>query len=96
MSATFNKTGDIRIGNNSKFWIIKNNKWVEMKDKIIKKSVIVNINNKNKSILSKINIIPQLGEKNTKLIFINNFVHKKDTIEIQFIGNEENINKISN
>jgi len=94
MSATFNKTGDIRIGNNGKFWIIKNNKWVEIKDKIIKKSIIVNDNNKNKSILSKINMIPQLGEKNTKLIFINNFVHKKDTIEIQFIGNEENINKI--
>ena len=37
MSATFNKTGDIRIGNNGKFWIIKNNKWVEIKDKIIKK-----------------------------------------------------------
>jgi hypothetical protein len=43
---------------------------------------IVNNNNKNKFILSKINTIPQLGEKNTKLIFINNFVHKKDTIEI--------------
>ena len=96
MSATFNKTGDIRIGNNGKFWIIKNNKWVEIKDKIIKKSIIINNNNKNKSILSKINMIPQLGEKNTKLIFINNFVHKKDTIEIQFIGNEENVNKISN
>ena len=41
-------------------------------------------------------MIPQLGEKNTKLIFINNFVHKKNTIEIQFIGNKENINKISN
>ena len=94
MSATFNKTGDIRIGNNGKFWIIKNNKWVEIKDKIIKKSIIVNDDNKNKSILSKINMIPQLGEKNTKLIFINNFVHKKNTIEIQFIGNEENINKI--
>ena len=94
MSATFNKTGDIRIGNNGKFWIIKNNKWVEIKDKIIKKSIIINNNNKNKSILSKINMIPQLGEKNTKLIFINNFVHKKDTIEIQFIGNEENVNKI--
>jgi hypothetical protein len=96
MSATFNKTGDIRIGNNGKFWIIKNNKWVELKDKIIKKSIIVNDNNKNKSILSKINMIPQLGEKNTKLIFINNFVYKKNTIEIQFIGNEKNINKISN
>ena len=96
MSATFNKTGDIRIGNNGKFWIIKNNKWVEIKDKIIKKSVIININNK--SVLQKMqksNIL-QLGEKNTKLIFINNFIYKKNTIEIQFIGNEENVNKISN
>ena len=41
-------------------------------------------------------LIPQLGEKNTKLIFINNFIYKKNTIEIQFIGNEENVNKISN
>ena len=41
-------------------------------------------------------LIPQLGEKNTKLIFINNFIYKKDTIEIQVIGNEKNVNKISN
>ena len=59
--------------------------------------LIINIsNNKNKSVLQKMqkSNISQLGEKNTKLIFINNFIYKKDTIEIQFIGNEENVNKI--
>ena len=96
MSATFNKTNDIRMGNNSNFWIIKNNKWVEIKDTIIKKTVNVDYRKTKTSIIKEINRIPQIGEKNTKLIFINNFVFKKGIYEIQFIGNDETVNKLIN
>ena len=96
MSATFNKTNDIRMGNNGKFWIIKNNKWVEIKDPIIKKTVNVDYKKTKSSIIKEINGIPQIGEKNTKLIFINNFVLKKGIYEIQFIGNDETVNKLIN
>jgi len=95
MSATFNKTNDIRIGNNGKFWIIKNNKWVEIKEPIIKKTVIIDYKKTKMNIIKEINSIPQIGEKNTKLIFINNFVSTKTT-EIQLIGNEINVNKLIN
>ena len=95
MSATFNKTNDIRMGNNGKFWIIKNSKWVEIKEPIIKKTVIIDYKKTKMNIIKEINSIPQIGEKNTKLIFVNNFVSTK-TVEIQLIGNEINVNKIIN
>jgi hypothetical protein len=96
MSATFNKTNDIRMGNNGKFWIINNNKWVEIKAPIIKKTVNIDYRKAKSSIIKEINGIPQIGEKNTKLIFINNFVFKKGIYEIQFIGNDETVNKLIN
>jgi hypothetical protein len=96
MSATFNKTGDIRMGNNGKFWIIKNNKWFEIKDSIVKKTAIMDYRKTKSNIIKEISGIPQIGEKNTKLIFINNFVLKKGMYEIQFIGNEETVNKLIN
>jgi hypothetical protein len=96
MSATFNKTNDIRMGNNGKFWIIKNNKWVEIKESIIKKTANIDYRKAKSSIIKEINGIPQIGEKNTKLIFINNFVLKKGIYEIQFIGSDENVNKLIN
>ena len=95
MSGTFNKTGDIRMGNNGKFWIIKNNKWVEIKDPIVKKTIVINNKTIKPKIYKHLNI-PQIGEKNTKLIFVNNFVSNNKTTEIQFIGNEMNVNKLIN
>jgi hypothetical protein len=94
MSATFNKTNDIRIGNNGKFWIIKNNKWIEIKEPIIKKTVIIDYKKTKMNIMKQINSIPQIGEKNTKLLFVNNFVSNNKTVEIQLIGNEINVNSI--
>ena len=94
MSATFNKTGDIRMGNNGKFWIIKNNKWSEIKEMIVKKTVIIDYKKTKIKTINEINSIPQIGEKNTKLLFVNNFISNNKNIEIQFIGNEFNINKI--
>jgi len=46
------------------------------------------------NIMKQINSIPQIGEKNTKLLFVNNFVSNNKTVEIQLIGNEINVNSI--
>ena len=48
VSATFYKNNDIKIGNNNKFWIISGNKWIQLKDNVIKKKY--NINNNLKKI----------------------------------------------
>jgi hypothetical protein len=43
VSATFYKEGDIKIGNNNNFWIIKGNKWVEINQKPIKMKVKIDL-----------------------------------------------------
>jgi hypothetical protein len=60
VSASFYKEGNIKYGNNKNFWIIKKGKWVEMKGEIIYEKK--EFNHKLK--------IPQIGEYNTKPIFI--------------------------
>ena len=68
LSASFYKSGIIKFGNNNKFWIINKNKWIEMKG-------IIKIN---KIELEKKHYkITQLGETNTKPIFIKNFITEK-------------------
>ena len=68
LSASFYKSGIIKFGNNNRFWIIKQGKWFEMKGKIkIKKEELENKHYK----------IPQLGESNTKPIFIKEFITEK-------------------
>ena len=96
MSATFHKTNDIRLGNNEKFWIIKNNKWFEIKEPIVLKTIIIDYKKTKMNIIKEINSIPQIGEKNTKLLFVNNFISNNKTTKIQLIGCEININKIVN
>ena len=68
ISASFYKLGNIKFGNNKKFWIVNHGKWVEMKGEI--KINKVELEDKHYK-------IPQLGETNTKPIFIKEFITEK-------------------
>jgi hypothetical protein len=64
VSATFYKTGDIKLGLNGMFWIISKGKWMEIKEK--PKKIKIKLNNDT----SKIKKIPYVGHHNTKPIFL--------------------------
>jgi hypothetical protein len=66
VSATFYKEGDIKIGNNSNFWILKGNKWVEINQKPIKMKVKIDFKKQRKFLDS----IPYIGHCNKNPIFI--------------------------
>lgn len=60
ISSTFFKNNIIKYGNNNKFWIIKNNKWNEIKEKPKIKKILINLceekynfNKKNYDIICK-------------------------------------------
>jgi hypothetical protein len=98
VSATFYKNNIIKIGNNNKFWIIKNGKWNEINENILCKKYIILYNK-----LHYIDFIPQIGEYSLLPLFINNItIDKKKkfaTIELLCINNYitefENNKKIS-
>ena len=69
ISASFYKNGDIKIGNDGYFWIIKNNKWM----KINEKPIIEIIKTKN-NLFKK---IPQIGYTNKEPSFIKDYNDKE-------------------
>lgn len=69
ISASFYKNGDIKIGNDDYFWIIKNNKWI----KINEKPIIEIIKTKN-NLLKK---IPQIGYTNKEPSFVKDYNDKE-------------------
>ena len=71
VSATFYKDGIYKLGNNKKIWKIKSGKWIEIKEPLIKKSIIVNENNK------LINKISFEGMYSKNPIFIISVKNKK-------------------
>lgn len=95
ISASFYKNNIIKIGNNNKFWIIKNKKWYEIKEDVIKKQF--NINPKNiwkfmypSKYLS--NYLPLIGEYNIIPLFINNIKNNK----LELIGTQNTISEFEN
>lgn len=102
ISATFFTDDIIKIGNNNKFWIIKNGKWNQINDiVIIKHYNIVNENvkdkRKEKSIEYKNNIkkikyinkIKQIGYYSYKPIFINNIEFKNKICSFDIYTTED-------
>ena len=71
VSATFYKTGDIKLGNNGMFWTISKGKWAEIKEK--PKRIKIKLNNDT----TPINKIPFIGQHNTKPIFLLSFKNTK-------------------
>ena len=62
VSATFYSLNNIKIGNNKKLWIIKNNKWQEINENIIKFNFVYDpkkINKKQQDFISKLSLIAQ-------------------------------------
>lgn len=88
-SATIYNNNIYKIGNNLNIWQTKNGKWVEIKDKIIKKTITIE-NNKLNRIISKIKFI---GENNNKPIFVENVISSKDELTINFIMSQEYADK---
>jgi len=92
ISATFYKNNTIKLGNNNNFWIIKNNKWNEIKETITKKTYIFNYNDKK---IYKILKIPQIGEYNNIPLFIfNKKENANKTYKIQIIATDKIIKDI--
>ena len=69
ISASFYKNGDIKIGNDGYFWIIKNNKWMKINEKPIIE--IIKIKN---NLLKK---IPQIGYTNKEPLFVKDYNDKE-------------------
>jgi len=86
VSATFYPNKVIKLGNNNLFWEKKNGKWVELSETPIKK--LYEFTSVPKKTI-KINDIPQIGEHNTKPLFVNNFYIKNKKYYIEFIGSEK-------
>ena len=70
VSATFYKEGDIKIGNNNNFWIIKGNKWVEINQKPIKMKVKIDFGKLEKKQRKFLDSVPYIGHFNKIPIFI--------------------------
>jgi hypothetical protein len=93
VSATFYKNNDIKFGNNNKFWIKKNNKWVQLNDEVEKKTLIYN--NKNvENYYDKLIKIPFIGYFNTIPLFINNYKQDKKNHIFEIYGTSNTINNI--
>lgn len=76
LTPTYFVSNTIKIGNDGNFWIVKNNKWKKLDGKIIKEEITVD----NKSKLKLLNLIPQVGEFNTRPYFIESFIRKDNQI----------------
>ena len=70
VSATFYKEGDIKIGNNNNFWIIKGNKWVEINQKPIKIKIKIDFGKLDKKQRKFLDSVPYIGHYNKNPIFI--------------------------
>jgi hypothetical protein len=83
VSANFYKTGDIKIGKNKNFWVIKGGKWIEIKEKPEK--INVKINKITLKQLKWLKRIPFIGQTNTEPIFINYILFNRNIHNIEFI-----------
>jgi hypothetical protein len=85
VSATFYEEGEIKLGNNKKFWIIKGNKWTEMNDIPIIIKIKIDILKLSKKQKKYVETLPFKGEYNIHPIFIINCKNKKNIYELDLI-----------
>ncbi len=89
VSATFYKSGDIKVGKNKKLWIIKNNKWSEINEKVIDIDMDINITKLKNNQLKFLKELPFSAQFNVKPIFISSTKsNKKDIFKMNFIMTE--------
>jgi hypothetical protein len=95
ISATFYDPGDIRIGKNKKFWIIRNNRWQEINDNVIKIKLDINITKISKKKENYLKKIPFIGQYNTIPIFISSYKKiNKNIYHLELLLNESYKEKI--
>jgi len=88
-SATFYKEGDIKLGNDNNFWIIKNNKWIRSKDKVIEEYIEYNYKKLDSKTKYKLNKIPYIGESNRIPYFIKDIKWNKNILILKIVHNKE-------
>jgi hypothetical protein len=95
VSATFYSIGDIRIGNNKKFWIKKSGKWMEIKDTVVSTTFTLNESDMDKH-WKYINSLSVIGQYSKKPIFVKSMkkTGKKTTFNI--ITTDEHKKRLDN
>lgn len=88
VSATFYSEGDIKLGKNKKFWIKKNNKWIEVNEKVERIKISVDLKKINKKQENYLNEIPFVGMYNVNSIFIISSYYFINTYKLELIMTE--------
>ena len=96
VSATFYKPGDIKIGNNNKFWYIKNNKWNQLNENIVSIKLNIDYTKLKKSQLKFLNSIQMIGHYNTSPLFIKSIIINKNNYIITLLTTNNLKNMIEN
>jgi len=91
VSATFYKSGDIKMGNNKKLWIIKNNKWTEINEPLIE----VKIKPKRKGYDKNMDEFSFMAQYNKNGIFVKDINMEKNGLIYTLITLESNLEKLS-
>jgi hypothetical protein len=87
-SATFYSDGDIKLGKNKKFWIKKNNKWIEINEKVERIKIGVDLKKINKKQENYLNKIPFIGMYNVNPIFIISSEYYRNNYKLELIMTE--------
>lgn len=97
VSATFYKDGNIKIGNNNKFWYIENNRWNQLNEDIVSVKLNINYNKlKNLKRFKFLNNIPLIGLHNTLPVFIKSIIISKNNYIITLLTTSNLKNIIEN
>jgi hypothetical protein len=83
ISATFYKTGDIKLGNNKNFWIINNGKWIEIKE--LPQILSINIKNISTKQIKWLSTIGFMAQETKEPILLIESSYNKKTYKIGFI-----------
>jgi len=90
VSATFYKDGDIKIGNNRKLWIKKNNKWNEINKPIIN----LKIKSKREGYDKNTLMLSFIAQYNKYGIFVKNIIKIKNQLIYDIITIDDNLEMI--
>ncbi len=95
VSATFYPESTIKYGLDKGFWIKSGGKWVKLKEPIKNVSINIDVNNLDKKLSNYLKKIVCVSEPSSIPIFILNMKKNKKLLQINFIGTEEQIEKLN-
>lgn len=95
VSATFYPESTIKYGLDKGLWIKSGGKWLKLKEPTVSASILVDFNKLDKKLSNYLKKIVCVGEPSDIPIFIVSMKYdKKKFIRINFIGTEEQVNKL--